>query len=994
MLRRRQFKIKSGVTTSASRLSLRPMHRLRSRPCRATIESGIGFASIANSFMKGRWFPMRMCWIGCCLVLMVDMAGAAEPVTDYLRDVKPLLERRCFACHGALKQESELRLDTGAFIRRGGTDGPAIEPGNPTASRLVERVSETDPSRRMPPEGAPLTVQEVDTLSAWIESGARTPEDEKPQDDPASHWAFRRPLRPAVPSARSDWVRNPIDAFIVARQVTAGVEPLAEADKATLLRRLTFDLIGLPPSGDELREFLADTSDTAYERAVDRLLASPHYGERWGRHWMDVWRYSDWYGRRAVPDVMNSYPHIWRWRDWIVRSLNDDKGYDRMVVEMLAADEAAPGDDANVVATGFLVRNWFKWNYENWMKDNVEHTAKAFLGLTMNCAHCHNHKYDPITQEEYFRFRAFFEPLELRQDRVAALPDPGPFKKYVYAQAYGPIAAGLVRVFDEKLDAQTFMYVKGDARNRMEGKPPVEPGVPAVLHDADFSITPIELPPEAFYPGLAAPIRDEETAKAAAELAAARQTLAKSLENVAAAESQLADLRTSARQPLTAQNRPGPEALLQAEKAQLDARLSYRVDEQHVAQAAARERALFARLAADDARYRGMGDPPALAQAAFLAEKQAAWEDVQLRLARAERGLVAAERKAAADMAVRPEADKAQKELADARAAVDVARTALATSGETYSPLSPVYPARSTGRRLALAKSIASPHNPLTARVAVNHIWLRHFGRGLVEPPANFGRSGRPPSHPELLDWLALELMEQGWQMKAIHRLIVTSRTYRLRSQLGDADHPNLAVDRDNRHYWRANTRRMEAEVVRDSVLACAGQLDRTMGGQELDAAQGLISRRRSLYFAIHGEEKMQFLELFDAPDVCDCYERVSSVRPQQALALANSELPLTQSRLLAEKLWLASTGVSDAVQREAAFVRSAFEELLSRPPSDEELNACVDYLAQQIREFALVKSPAAPAATVPTPSSDPAQRARETLIHALFNHNDFVTIR
>ncbi|HVA51500.1 MAG TPA: DUF1553 domain-containing protein [Pirellulales bacterium] len=937
---------------------------------------------------------MRMCWIAYCLVLAADIAAAAEPATDYLRDVKPLLERRCFACHGPLKQESELRLDTGAFIRRGGTDGPAIEPGNPTASRLVERVSATDPSRRMPPEGAPLTAREIGTLAAWIESGAKTPADEKPQDDPTTHWAFRRPLRPAVPTARSDWVTNPIDAFIVARQVAAGVGPLAEADKATLLRRLTLDLIGLPPTRDELRAFLADPSDTAYERAVDRLLNSPQYGERWGRHWMDVWRYSDWYGRRAVPDVMNSYPHVWRWRDWIVRSLNDDKGYDRMIVEMLSADEAAPGDDADVVATGFLVRNWFKWNYENWMKDNVEHTAKAFLGLTMNCAHCHNHKYDPIAQEEYFRFRAFFEPLELRQDRVAGLADPGPFKKYVYAQSYGPIAAGLVRVFDEKLDAQTFMYVKGDARNRMEGKPPVEPGMPAVLGDASFSITPIDLPPEAFYPGLAAPIREEERAKAAAELAAARQTLAKSQENVAAAERQLAELRTRAQQPLTARNRPGPDALLQAEQAQLDARLSYRVDEQHVAQAAARQWALSARLAADDARYRGLGDPQALAKAAFLAEKQAAWEEAQLRLARAERGLIAAERKAAADPNAKAEVEKSQKELTDARAAADAARAALATSGDAYTPLSPVYPARSTGRRLALARSIASPNNPLTARVAVNHIWMRHFGRGLVETPANFGRSGRPPSHPELLDWLAVELMEQGWRMKAVHRLIVTSRTYRLRSQLGATDHPNLALDRDNRLYWRANTRRMEAECVRDSILASAGELDTTMGGHEIDATQGLALRRRSLYFAIHGEAKMQFLELFDAPDVCDCYERVSSVRPQQALALANSELPLTCGRLLAEKLWRASSDVSDAAQREAEFVRGAFEELLSRPPSDAELNACVDYLAQQTRELAVVRSPEAPTAAGPAPSSDPAQRARETLIHALFNHNDFVTVR
>jgi hypothetical protein len=933
---------------------------------------------------------LKICSMGCLLVVVCGVAHADDPPAGgladvYLREVKPVLQRRCFSCHGALKQESDLRLDTGALIRRGGAEGPAVEPGDPVASRLIERISAGDASHRMPPEGEPLGANEIASIAAWIEAGAVTPESEQPQEDPRSHWAFRAPVRPRVPFVAGERGDNPIDAFLAARRKAEGVEPLGPADKATLLRRVYLDLVGLPPTRDELRAFLADTSPDAYEEVVDLLLGSPRYGERWGRHWMDVWRYSDWYGRRAVPDVMNSHPHVWRWRDWIVRSLNDDKGYDRMIVEMLAADEASPGDDENVVATGFLVRNWFKWNYENWMKDNVEHTAKAFLGLTMNCAHCHNHKYDPITQEEYFGFRAFFEPLELRQDRVAGLADPGPFQKYVYAQSYGPIAAGLVRVFDEKLDVQTFMYVKGDSRNRMEGKPPIEPGVPAVLGGPEFSVAPIDLPPEAYYPGLRPFVRAEERAKTSAELTDARQTLAKAQDLVAAAERQLADLRAQAVQPVTAQNRPSRAALVQAEQALLDARLTYRVDEQHVAQAAARARALDARILADDARYRGAGDAAGMAQAASQAEKQAAWEGAELRMRRAERTTVATERKAAADAAAKPEVDQSQKELADARAAADAARAALAGTGDTYAPLSPTYPTRSTGRRLALARWIANSSNPLTARVAVNHIWLRHFGRGLVETPANFGRNGKAPSHPELLDWLAVELMGQGWRMKVIHRLIVTSRAYRLRSNLGATVHPNLVRDRDNRLYWRANARRMEAEVVRDSVLACAGELDTTLGGQELDADQGLMSRRRTLYFASHGEGKMPFLDLFDAADVCDCYERTSSVRPQQALALANSELTLSQSRSLAEKLWMNSSNPADAGQRQVEFVRGAFEQVLSRPATEEELRISLDYLAQQERDLA---------AAEPQQAGNAAQRARATLIHALFNHNDFVTIR
>jgi hypothetical protein len=291
---------------------------------------------------------------------------------------------------------------------------------------------------------------------------------------------------------------------------------------------VTIDLTGLPPTRDELHRFLMDDSPDPYERVVDRLLASPQYGERWGRHWMDVWRYSDWYGRRSVPDVMSSYPTIWRWRDWIVKSLIEDKAYDQMIVEMLAADEIAPEDDSVIVATGFLVRNWFKWNYGQWMKDNVEHTGKAFLGLTFNCAncaHCHDHKYDPISQRDYFALRAFFEPLDLRQDRVAGAPDPGMFQDYVYGAAYGPITGGMIRVYDRRLDAVTRMYARGDERSILEGEEPVRPGLPALF---DFDIgTPneIDLPPVAIYPGLKSFIVEEEIAKAKAAVAESEQKL-------------------------------------------------------------------------------------------------------------------------------------------------------------------------------------------------------------------------------------------------------------------------------------------------------------------------------------------------------------------------------------------------------------------------------------------------------------------------------------
>ena len=433
--------------------------------------------------------------------LPMRVAGASEPV-DYASQIKPILKARCYACHGALKQKAGLRLDTGGSIRQGGDGGPAIAPGQSTASLLIERVTESDPAQRMPPEGPPLTSEQVALLRAWIDQGAGSPADERPEADPRQHWAFVAPVRPAVPTVRdASGVRDPIDAFLGRERERRGLKPLPEAEPNVLLRRVYLDLIGLPPTREELHAFLADPSPAAYERVVDRLLASPQYGERWARHWMDVWRYSDWYGRRAVPDVLNSYAQIWRWRDWIVRSLNEDKGYDRMVREMLAADELAPADDANIVATGFLVRNFYRWNYNSWMKDNVEHTGKAFLGLTFNCAHCHDHKYDPIKHEDYFAFRAFFEPLEMRHDRVPGEPDPGPYPKYDYGKAYRPDQVGPGPGLRREARRQDVPLHPGRVAERRPGRPPIPPGMPDFLGGRSLRVEPIALPAEASYPG-------------------------------------------------------------------------------------------------------------------------------------------------------------------------------------------------------------------------------------------------------------------------------------------------------------------------------------------------------------------------------------------------------------------------------------------------------------------------------------------------------------
>ena len=1144
------------------------------------------------------------------VAFVVVFAAACCRVSDaddgYETTVRPLLRARCIACHGALASEAGLRLDTAAAARAGGASGPAVVPGEPERSEILRRVAAADPAERMPPEGAALSPDEIGALRRWIAAGAVGPAGESPEEDPRRHWAFVGPERPPVPDVAG--AKHPIDAFLAESRHAAGTAPRGPAERATLLRRVTLDLTGIPPRPDEIRAFLADESPAAYEAVVERLLASPLHAERMARHWMDVWRYSDWYGRRSVPDVMNSYPMMWRYRDWIVRSIDADVPYDRMIVEMLAADELCPDDLERVVATGYLVRSWFKWNYESWKKDLVEHTGKAFLGLTLNCAQCHDHKYDPVSQEDYFRFRAFFEPLELRHDRVPGEKDPGPFEKYVSSKSYGPISTGLVRVFDEALDAETFLFAKGDSRLRIEGRPPVSPGVPAVLPALPPLAGRQPLPITAAYPGLRPFVIAEERAARVAAVEAARSAVSvpqapppDRVAALAAAEEAVALARAAAS--------PGTAALEGTQSLLLDARegrraLAHRLpaidgigadgsvswvvevrDDGHTnlqlgldvargatgcfvafeggeiksyapggftetvvgryaaaagqtrfgvtlrldlandccllhvrslvdgatlidgvrtalngwrptddgkrgmfidcragtaaaydaivfaavdgrevtafrfespghadgdelagregwvatsfcqapatslvlsavatdpAVVAARSRlaalhaagrlgqlersaaagalaaaeaelaAFEARVAADAARYAGgtlagdrKGEPEVatLVASAVAAERRAAEAKAAAAVAAADRDVARAEATTPADEAASKALAAARQAREKATAALAAERARPADSAGGYAPLSPMYPEVTSGRRTAIARWIASKDNPLTARVAVNHLWGWHFSEPLVATPADFGRNGARPSHPALLDWLACEFMESGWSMKHLHRLVVTSDAYRMAS--GSPATPegerSARLDPENRTLWRFPVGRMEAEVVRDSLLAVAGVLDTTRGGPEIAQSEGLSSRRRSLYFSHHGEEKMEFLELFDAPNPGDCYRRTTSLQPQQALALLNSDLTRSLATDLAARLWEAAP---DGAERQGRFIEEGFFTILGRPATAEERDAVLGFLDAQAGMLA--------AQGVAGPES----RARAGVIHALLNHNDFLTVR
>lgn len=1066
-----------------------------------------------------------------------------EPSTttvDYVREVKPILTAHCYACHGAIKQKGGLRLDTVAAMKEGGDQGASFVAGKAEQSLLLKHVLGEKGFKRMPPEndGEALKPAQVAILRRWIEQGGAAPKDDKPEADPREHWAFRSPVRPDVPKVVN--ARHPIDAFIAAERDKRGLTPQGPAERGVLLRRVHLDLVGLPPTRAEMQAFLADTSPDAYEKVVDRLLTSPQHGERWGRHWMDIWRYSDWWGLGA--ELRNSQKHIWHWRDWIVESLNKDKGYDRMLLEMLAADELTPTDQDAMRATGFLARHYFKFNRTTWLDETIEHTGKAFLGLTLNCCKCHDHKYDPFSQADYYRFRAIFEPYMVRLDAVPGEIDLD--------------KNGMPRAYDAHLTMPTYLHIRGNEyapdKNRK-----IVPGLPSLLLPGGLDVRPIKLPPEAHSPGLRAHVLRDHLAVAEKQLAAGRDelakakirlTLAEKKPNVVAPPSKAKELLRDDFMALTDQRWEivggdwkidngkvvqtktgavrGVLRLRQEPPADFEARvkfatlggetyrsvgISFDVDNDHetlvylTPHAPARVQVSYKNAGKHEypkdgaqlhkivlnqtneivLRVRGPllnvsvnGQSPLVyrlpiarrpgkvdlvtydASARFeefvlttlpsdtTMVEGVAKKDTPMTEAQARAAIKIAEKKiahAAATLAAlnarsaaqHPDAEKklagvaalAEKKQAfalaewnlarveggaadlklnavQANAAVEAARKALTNPGETFTPItaslkafeSPTetdaqrrlpYPRESSGRRSALAQWITDRKNPLTARVAVNHLWTRHFGQPLVASVFDFGRKGAAPTHPELLDWLAVELMEgpsppaplpkgegsNRWSMKHIHRLLVTSQAYQMSSSSHGATARNLKDDPDNRSYWRMNPQRMESQAVRDSLLHLAGELDLTLGGPTVDMPQQETSKRRSLYFFHSSIERNKFLATFDEADPLDCYRRRESIVPQQALALSNSALAVNLATKIAGRL-----NKSLAAGSNKDYARESFTWMLGYAPSVNELAACEQALE---RWMELNKS-----------RPDAAARARAQLIQALLNHNDFITIR
>ncbi|MBE2283440.1 MAG: PSD1 domain-containing protein [Prosthecobacter sp.] len=1054
------------------------------------------------------------------------LAAAPALAADYEKDIKPLLKERCYACHGALKQKGGLRLDTVATLKQGGDSGDATH-------LLIDRVTTAKKADRMPPEGegATLNADQVLKLRAWLDAGAPSPSQEQPEADPRAHWAYQPPKS----SGKS------MNALLAARLASKNLKPQPDATPEIWLRRVYLDLIGLPPTAEQIAAFLSECSgdnetrrpsdkerpaislsphltvslsspaaQKACATVVDHLLGTPQYGERWARHFMDIWRYCDWYGLGA--QLRHSQKHLWHWRDWIVESLNTDKGYDQMIVQMLAADELAPDDRDNLRATGFLARSYYLFNRTTWLDETIEHTCRAFLGLTMQCVKCHDHKYDPIDQPDYYRMRAIFEPMHVRLD-----PWPGEtnFEKN-----------GLPRAFDLHLDQKTFRHVRGDEKNEDKSKP-MQPGIPPVLEFAAFQPAKVALPASTAKPLLLAFVLDDQLKAAEREIAAAQKTLDDAKTKLAKSPPAAPKTAVAAKVSLTDDfTQPAPDRwqvvkgdwqhspngvrqretgaerrvlqLKTAAPADFDATVSFTIrggqkwksvglvfdsangedamvymsaasgaskiqlttskdgkstypaggavarliqqDVRHTLNVRIRGQLLNASINGEHVLAYRLTQPRragAMALAAFdcdvefhrfqlanldadavlreagtgqlastgdvkkavaLAEKQlaaakarvpmiravfaaekarndkklaqaAAAADAEYQLAQAELELAKAE----AD----PKAKDADKKLKTAREALEKARQKVAAPGETYTSLPASlkaqegpeesnnatvqsYPDSSTGRRLAFARWVADKRNPLTARVLVNQVWTRHFGTSLVANADDFGLRSPAPLHRDILDSLTVNFMANGWSLKHLHRAMVLSELYRRSSSNANADAATAADDPDNFYLWRMNPRRMESQVVRDSLLHLASKLDLSLGGPSLDPDKAESSPRRSLYFIQTTDTEHRFLATFDNSNVLECYRRNESVVPQQALALTNSKLSRECADALAAKM---------SRLDEKAFIEQSFLAILNRLPTDAERVASLE-------GFTALK------------------QNRSLFLQALLSHNDFVTLR
>lgn len=803
--------------------------------------------------MPLRWsitltFILTSLAVGVPILLSADDAQAEQAVA--------LLDARCFKCHShsAGKNKGGLVLDVQAAVLKGGDTGPAVTAGDPTKGLLLEYIVSPDPDTMMPPKGDRLTKAEVALLTNWVKAGALWPASRVKSTQPGrylpgtigakekSWWAYQ-PVQAFTPPAGS--AANPIDRFIDARLVQEGLTPAPAAERSAWLRRATFDVTGLPPSPAELAAFSADQSPTADAHVIDRLLASPHYGERMARQWLDLVRYADSDGYRAD----DARPFAWRYRDYVVRAYNENKPYDRFVQEQLAGDELFPGDPAALTATGYL-RHWiYEYNnrdargqWENILNDITDTTGDVFLGAGMQCARCHDHKFDPILQRDYFALRSFFANILPVEDRAAFTATE--------AQAYQAQWAKWQAQADpllKQIDALEATYRKNAAHKATIMFPE---DIQAMLAKAPTARTPYET-------------------------------------QVAA--------------------------------------LAYRqVDYE------------YARL---DRSIKG----EARTKLADLRKQLEAFDDIKP----ADRPVVLAVRETGT---LAPDVVIPKKNTVVQPAFLSVLSATVPAPPLTIAPFSEL---GTSGRRATLARWLTDPTNPFTARLAVNRMWQLYFRRGIAPHAGDFGRLGEPPAHPELLDFLAAELVRTGWDQKAVHRLILLSAAYR-RSSSHPAPAAGQLKDPQNTLVWRAQPQRLEAEQIRDALFTATGELKLT---KTHGAGEYFTTPVRSIFTRFARNNRDPIFDAFDAPLWFGATtSRDVTTTPIQSLLLLNSPFMLRRGEALAARVQKETSAQATPTER----VQHLYALLYQRAPQAHELQRALNFLATQSQAPAVTKAAAA----------------------------------
>jgi hypothetical protein len=1014
---------------------------------------------------------------------------------DYERDVAPILSQNCYRCHGPKKQQGGLALHLQERAMTGGDSGSAIAPGKSAESRLIRYVAGLVEDYQMPPEdaGKPLTSEQIGLLRAWIDQGARwTSTGSAIGARPAAdHWSFRPPRRVAPPAVKHPgWVRNPIDAFVLGHLEREGLSPSPGADKATLIRRVSLDLTGLPPTLDEVDAFLADNRPDAYERLVDRLLASPHFGECWARHWLDKARYADTNGYEKDRDRS-----IWPYRDWVIRAINANLPFDRFTIEQIAGDLLPNATTSQKVATGFhrntMINEEGGIDVEEFrfisVVDRVATTGTVWLGLTIGCAQCHSHKYDPISQREYYSLFAFLDNADEPEfdvpdpaiaarrteiareiDRLEAglkdhYPSDGPASLKAKAAAWeksikpvqwtvltpdrlaskkhatltvqpdGSVLASGDKPNNDVYTVELATDLKGITALRLEvltdpSLPDGGPGRAPLFQVGDFLLTEFQLaaaPAAADPSGKRPSPRSVRLARATEDFAAKGRPAALAIDgktdtgwsiNGGAGKDHAAVFELA-------------EDLGVGKEHSSDGcgtRLIVTMHQEYIHQTTIGR---FRISATTDPRPVRASGVPADVEAILL-------------VAPARRMEAQSRRVEQYYLSIAPELTKAREPIAALRRSLprfpttmvmqerrpEHARTTqVHRRGEFLKPAEPVEPGvpavlhplppGAPRNRLTLARWLVDPANPLVGRVVMNQFWQAYFGRGLVSTPEDFGTQGARPTHPELLDWLATEFLRQGWSTKVMHRLIVTSATYRQSSR---ATPELLARDPRNEHLGRGPRFRVTAEVVRDIALSAAGLRADRIGGPSVFPPQpegatalaysqsawpvnnGADRYRRGLYTFLKRTAPYAASITMDAPtSEATCVRRERSNTPLQALTLLNDAVFVEAAQALARRI------LSECPDRSVeARCRYAFRLCLTRSPRPEELARLIAFYEHQLARFRSgeldatkvaglsVKNPPTPLLSPSLPAGEDANEfaAWTTVARVLLNLDETVT--